>query len=192
MLRVLTIVLCFSTALLFAADDKKNAKDTNKEEKLVIKREYSEEEFQKEVIKEVLTRIDKIKKSSVSVLVKEIAAKESRLKVSEYNLLKKQELFKNNTKELENKIKDFKKKQNKILGCIDENKKNGRKRIDQMVDIISNMKPVKAAEILSVQDSSIAVQILSGMKPEKVSKVFNLMDKEISARLQKQYLNMQK
>jgi flagellar motility protein MotE (MotC chaperone) len=54
------------------------------------------------------------------------------------------------------------------------------------------MKPQKAAELLSVQDSDISVKILELIKPERASKIFNLMDKEVSARLQKQYLNMAK
>ena len=54
------------------------------------------------------------------------------------------------------------------------------------------MKPQVAAEMLSVQESKLSVEIISKLDPVKVSKIFNLMDKEISARLQKEYLNMQK
>ena len=54
------------------------------------------------------------------------------------------------------------------------------------------LRPQKAAEILSVQDSSIAVQILQKIDPKKASKIFNFMDKDISAKLQKQYLLMKK
>ena len=58
--------------------------------------------------------------------------------------------------------------------------------------MIANMKPVKAADVLSVQDSLISVKILEQIDPKRASRIFNLMDKEVSARLQKQYLNMQK
>jgi len=58
--------------------------------------------------------------------------------------------------------------------------------------MISNMKPDKAASVLSVQDSEIAVQILQMIDPKKASKIFNFMDKEVSAKLQKQYLQMKK
>ena len=54
------------------------------------------------------------------------------------------------------------------------------------------MKPDKAASVLSVQDSEIAVQILQMIDPKKASKIFNFMDKEVSAKLQKQYLQMKK
>ena len=57
---------------------------------------------------------------------------------------------------------------------------------------MSGMKPANAAELLSVQDSTISVQIISKLDPERVSKIFNLMDKAVSARLQKSYINMKK
>ena len=64
-------------------------------------------------------------------------------------------------------------------------------RVKQLVNVISNMKPKKAADLLAVQDSGISVKIIERIDPQKASKIFNLMDKEVSARLQKQYLNMQ-
>jgi flagellar motility protein MotE (MotC chaperone) len=54
------------------------------------------------------------------------------------------------------------------------------------------MKPDKAAEVLSVQESDIAVRILQAIDSKKASKIFNFMDKEISAKLQRQYLLMKK
>ena len=65
-------------------------------------------------------------------------------------------------------------------------------RVQQLVEVISNMKPQRAADLLSVQDPDISVRIFEKTNPTKASKIFNLMDKEVSARLQKQYLNMQK
>lgn len=61
-----------------------------------------------------------------------------------------------------------------------------------MVEVVSNMKPQKASDLLSSQESEISVRILSELDPLKASKIFNLMEKEISARLQKQYLHMRK
>ena len=82
--------------------------------------------------------------------------------------------------------------QRKVLGCIEKNEQDSKKRISQLVEVISNMKPDKASQILSVQDAEISVQILTLIDPIKASKIFNLMDKEVSARLQKQYLHMKK
>ena len=53
-------------------------------------------------------------------------------------------------------------------------------------------KQAPSLQVLSTQDADISVKILEKIDPTKASKIFNLMDKEVSARLQKQYLNMQK
>ena len=70
-------------------------------------------------------------------------------------------------------------------------KKKRENIIDHLVQVVSGMKPQTAADMLAVQDSTLTVEIISKLDPTKVSKIFNLMDKEISARLQKEYLNMQ-
>ena len=93
---------------------------------------------------------------------------------------------------LETKIKDFEKSQSKLLACLDESKGETQKRISGLVTMISNMKPLKAADVLSVQDSKISIQILEKIDPKRASKIFNLMDKEVSARLHKQYLTMRR
>ena len=61
-----------------------------------------------------------------------------------------------------------------------------------MVEVISNMRPQAAAQLLSVQENDIALKILGALDSVKVSKIFNLMTKEISSRLQKQYINMKR
>ena len=106
----------------------------------------------------------------------EIEQRAEQLKISEETLTKN--------------ILEFENDKKKILGCIDENQKNEMRRVTQLVEMISNMKPAKAAELLSVQESQISVKIIEKIDPSKASKIFNMMDKEVSARLQKQYLNM--
>ncbi len=83
-------------------------------------------------------------------------------------------------------------KQKSFIGCVERNNEESKARIGQLVDMISNMKPQKAADVLSVQDGDVAVQILQLIEPKKASKIFNFMDKETSAKLQKQYLQMKK
>ncbi len=87
---------------------------------------------------------------------------------------------------------DFEARQRSFLGCVKGNEEESKARVGQLVETISNMKPQKAAEILSVQDSEIAVRILQMINPKTASKIFNFMDKEVSAKLQKQYLEMKK
>jgi flagellar motility protein MotE (MotC chaperone) len=44
-------------------------------------------------------------------------------------------------------------------------KEDRLRRVKQMVSVISNMKPAKAAEILSVQDAQVSLKILEQIDP---------------------------
>ena len=122
---------------------------------------------------------------------KSLLEKEKKLEIERKDLeLKKIELTKLE-KEVLKKVEEISKRQSKIIGCLDKNQKKRENRVDHLVQVVSGMKPQTAADMLAVQDSILTVEIISKLDPTKVSKIFNLMDKEISARLQKEYLNMQ-
>ncbi len=156
------------------------------------KKTYTQEELNKKVEALVDAKIDKIKKSSIADLTKEILERERKLDDREKALNTRAEQLVLGEQTLAKKIFDLEDQQKKIIGCIETNKTGQARRVKQLVSMISNMKPVKAADVLSVQDSLISVKILEQIDPKRASRIFNLMDKEVSARLQKQYLNMQK
>ncbi len=153
---------------------------------------YTEEEFNKKVAEEVKKRVESVKNKSVTELTKELLDKEESLRLKELDYLKRQDQLKVNSTELEKRIKDFEARQQEVLGCADKNEEDMKNRITQQVEVVSNMQPAKAAQLLSVQEAEIAVRILQLLDPKKASKIFNLMDKEVSARLQKQYMNMKR
>ncbi|MAX66090.1 MAG: hypothetical protein QF441_09045 [Bacteriovoracaceae bacterium] len=158
-----------------------------KEEKKI----YSQKEFEKKVKEEVDRQIELLKKKSIAQLTKELMDKERSLAKQVEQLKLREEQIKLNESSLAKKIVELEKTKKKIIGCIDENKKGESMRVRQLVDVVSGMKPQKAADLLSVQEENISVKILQKIKPERAAKIFNLMDKEVSARLQKLYLNMQ-
>ena len=123
---------------------------------------------------------------------RQLLQREEKLKLKELEILKKEEQVKLFSQELEKKIRDFNNRQEQFILCMEAVKKDENDRVRHMVKVVSGMKPASAAEILSVQDSSLAVKIMAGLAPEKISKIFNLMDKEISAGLQKKYMIMKK
>lgn len=153
---------------------------------------YTDEQLKKIVDEEVDRKLKRMNSNNIAELTKEIMAKEEQIKLKEREQKNRDEQINFNARELEKKIKEFEKEQIRILGCIDQNNLDSKKRVEQTIDVIGNMKPEKAAEVLSVQDSDLAVRILAGLDPKKASKIFNLMSKEISARLQKQYMDMRK
>lgn len=152
---------------------------------------YTEEELNKKVDEIVTRKLNLVKKKTLTQLAKDLLDKEEALQLKEKGLKQQEEQIKISERSLLKKINDLEKSKEKIIGCIDENKRNELMRVKQLVSVISNMKPLKAAELLSVQQSDISVKLLEKIDPQKASKIFNLMDKEVSARLQKQYLNMQ-
>lgn len=153
---------------------------------------YTEKEFQEKVDSEVMKKIDRLKKSSVTDLTKELVMKEKKIEESLQSIQRREEQLKLGEESLSTRIVEFEKEQMKVLNCIADSKAQSAQRVNQIVNIISGMKPAKAAQMLAIQDSQISVNILGKIDPVKASKIFNLMDKEVSARLQKQYLDMRK
>ncbi len=153
---------------------------------------YTERDFIKKVNDEVKKKVDTIKNKSVSELTKELLDKEEKLRLRELDLQKENDALKVSESDLSKKYSDFEARQRSFIGCVKQNEDDSKARVGQLVETISNMKPQKAAELLSVQDSEIAVRILQMINPKTASKIFNFMDKDISAKLQKQYLEMKK
>ena len=182
-MKIFIIILTFLLNPAYSQDKK----EEKKAEKI-----YTQKDFDAKVKEEVLKKITQIKKKSITQLTKELIEKETVLEDKSKVLEAREEQLKINEASLTKKIAEFEKQKQKVIGCIDDNKKGELIRIKNLVTMIGGMKPAKAAEILSVQESNISVKILEKIDPTKASKIFNLMDKEVSARLQKQYLNMQK
>ena len=161
------------------------------EEKIITKKEF-EEEVKKKVQKELDEMIEKIRPKNIIGFSKQLVAKENRLKLESLELSKREDQLKLISQELEKKILAFEKKQNNFIFCAEDLKNKENDRVKHMVTIISGMRPKNAADMLSIQDSSLAVRVMEKLQAAKVSKIFNLMEKEVSARLQKQYMTMKK
>lgn len=193
-MKKLILILFLLGPFVYAQSQEKNENEKialdyfkNNTEKII-----NSEIFQEQLHKKLMQEVERIKKTSVVDLTKELLEKEEKLKKEERELSKRENQLKNSEEYFASRIKEFEKTQRAILGCLDENKKNEALRIGKMVKVLSNMKPDKAAELLSTQDSNISVKLLAQLDPMQASKIFNKMDKETSARLQKQYLNMKK
>ena len=156
------------------------------------KREYTEEEFKAAVLEEATKLMKKTGSAHLVDFSKELLEKEEGIKVKELAIKKEAEELEMNKLDFKNKLVEFQDSQKKFLGCVDEKSAKADKRVSQMVDVISGMKPQNAADVLTVQDPDLSVRILSELDSVKASKIFNLMDKEVSARLQKQFLQMKK
>ena len=165
------------------------AQETKKENN---KLSFTKEEFRKAVMDEMAKKMKKIGRSKMTDFSNQLLVKEESLEKREFELEKKAQSLKINEKTFLKRVKSFNQRQEKFISCLDDVDSKDSKRIDHMVDVVSGMRPQNAADVLSVQDSSLSVQILAKLNAAKVSKIFNLMDKEVSARLQKQYMTMKR
>lgn len=184
-----TMIITFTVGSLAMAA----VKDTNKTAPVANgKREYTEEEFKAAVMEEATKLMKKAGSANLVDFSKELLEKEETIKNKELSVKKEQEELDMSKEDFRKKLVEFQDSQKKFLGCVDEKSAKADKRVSQMVDIISGMKPQNAADVLTVQDPDLSVRILGELDSAKASKIFNLMDKEVSARLQKQFLQMKK
>ena len=182
------ITILTVASLVFA-----NVKDTKKAAPAASgKREYTEEEFKAAVLEEATKMMKKAGSAHLVDFSKELMEKEEGIKVKELAVKKQEEELTMSMGDFKKKLIEFQDSQKKFLGCVDEKNAKADKRVSQMVEVISGMKPQNAADVLTVQDPDLSVRILSELDSAKTSKIFNLMDKEVSARLQKQFLQMKK
>jgi flagellar motility protein MotE (MotC chaperone) len=196
MKMLLSLIFIFSTEAMAVVPVAKAAvaKAATKaaEPAKVERRNYSEEEFKKAVLVEVEKTMKRAGSGNLIEFSKELMDKEEQLKVKELEIQKGQDQLKLNQADFQKKVLEFQDSQKKFLGCVDAQNEKAEKRIGQMVEVISGMKPQNAADVLAVQDPDLSVRILAQLDTSKASKIFNLMDKEVSARLQKQFLLMKK
>jgi flagellar motility protein MotE (MotC chaperone) len=156
------------------------------------KKTYTEEEFKKAVRAEADKLMKRAGSGNLVDFSKELLEKEDVIKLKEQDLKKQEEQLKMNMADFQKKVIEFQDSQKKFLTCVDGQNEKSEKRVSQMVEVISGMKPQNAADVLAIQDPELSVRILSLLDSQKTSKIFNLMDKEVSARLQKQFLQMKK
>lgn len=149
-----------------------------------------EAEVSKRLPKELEEKLKKFSPENFAILSREILEKEQTLREKEKEVRLKEEQVKISEEQLSKKVVDFELRQQKFIGCVDKIEAEQKTRIDKIVEVVANMRPQTAADLLSVQEPSLSVQILSRLASDKSSKIFNLMNKEISAKLQKLYLDM--
>lgn len=78
-----------------------------------------------------------------------------------------------------------------IKSMLDEAKEIKDKRVRQLVDMLSNTKAKKAAEILQTMDDDLAVKVLSGMRGRQAGEILSFVDSKKAARLSEELTRLQ-
>lgn len=78
-----------------------------------------------------------------------------------------------------------------IKSMLDEAKLIKDKRVKQLVDMISNTKAKKAAEILQSMDDDLAVKVLSGMRGRQAGEILSFVESKKAAKLSEALTKLQ-
>ncbi|MCS6838028.1 MAG: hypothetical protein NZ480_04200 [Bdellovibrionaceae bacterium] len=112
--------------------------------------------------------------SSLAVLVekeKKLKAKEEELKKFEEELLAQQ-------KELSAKFEELRKMREDITKLLSEQISQDEKRVDQLVEVYSSMKPAQAAKVFEEMNEELAIKIFERMKKKNAADILNFMKTE--------------
>ncbi|WP_242012413.1 MotE family protein [Pseudodesulfovibrio cashew] len=74
---------------------------------------------------------------------------------------------------------------------LDEAKEIKDKRVKQLVDMISNTKAKKAAEILQTMETELAVKVLSGMRGRQAGEILTFVEAKKAAELSERLTKLQ-
>ncbi|MBI9078534.1 MAG: magnesium transporter MgtE [Pseudodesulfovibrio sp.] len=78
-----------------------------------------------------------------------------------------------------------------IKQMLDDAKSIKDKRVKQLVEMISNTKAKKAAEILQSMDTDLAVKVLSGMRGRQAGEILSFVEAKKAAQLSEQLTRLQ-
>ena len=141
---IFLICLCFvglSMTKINAQEDSTSKADPKK-------RIYTDKEFLDAVEKDVTNKLSRFHPKNIVNLSKEFMRKERALELRELEIQKREESLRASEADLAKQIKELKGRSDKLLGCLDENDRNQRKRVNHMVDVVSGMRPQNAADVL--------------------------------------------
>ena len=191
-----SIIVLIGSLLIFTSVYSQDKKDINTSQERKNNKDkkhlYTQEEFNNAVLEETRKQLTKIGRYKLVDLFTELLQKEQKYESDLLKLDKERTQVKASITTLETKIKEFEQRQNNFIACVEEVDQAQNDRVVHMVKVLEGMRPANASDVLSVQDTIVAVKLLELLPPDKISKIFNSMDKEISARLQKQYMSMKK
>ncbi len=94
--------------------------------------------------------------------------------------------------DLEKKLKSLDQTRKNISTVLQEKVAEDEKKVETLVQVYSNMKPVQAAKVLESMDEDLAVQILGRMKKKNAAEVLNLMKAEKAQNFTEKYAGYRK
>lgn len=111
---------------------------------------------------------------------KELDLRESEISQSEKELISQKE-------ELEKRIKELEQMREKISSILEERVKSDKEKVDNLVQMYSNMKAPQAAKVFENLDEDLAIEILGKMKKKNAADIMNLLKPDKAQILSEKY-----
>ncbi len=121
-----------------------------------------------------------------------LAERKKELDEREKNLQKMEAEILVQKTELDAKLKDLEEMRKKISSVLDDKVQLDDKRIENLVQFYSSMKPQQSAKIMESIDESLAVEVLSRMKKKSAADIMNLIAPEKAKAISEKYAGYRK
>ena len=89
--------------------------------------------------------------------------------------------------ELEKKLAALEDVRGKIATKLEDKVKVDQAKVESLVSVYANMKPVQAAQIISGINEDLAVEVLGKMKNKAAAEILNLMDPDKAKKLSEHF-----
>ena len=126
------------------------------------------------------------KEDSADYLFK-LAERKKELDLREEELNKKASEIVKQKLEIEAKLKQLEESRGKIAGMLKERINSDSQKVDNLVQVYSNMKPIQAAKVFESMDEDLVIEILGRMKKKNAADILNLVKIEKAQKFSERY-----
>jgi flagellar motility protein MotE (MotC chaperone) len=116
-----------------------------------------------------------------------LAERKKELDAREEDLNKKAAEINKQKIEIEAKLKQLEESRDKIAGMLKERIASDSGKVDNLVQVYSNMKPVQAAKVFETMDEDLVIEILGRMKKKNAADILNLVKIEKAQKFSERY-----
>lgn len=116
-----------------------------------------------------------------------LAERKKELDLREEDLNKKAAEINKQKQEIEAKLKQLEESREKIAGMLKERITTDSQKVDNLVQVYSNMKPNQAAKVFETMDEDLVIEILGRMKKKNAADILNLVKIEKAQKFSERY-----
>ncbi len=123
-------------------------------------------------------KTEPVKSIDESDFLFKLAERKKELDQREDDLNKKSTEITKQQKEIEDKLTQLENYRNQISALLKERIASDSGKVDTLVQVYSNMKPIQAAQVFEKMDEDLVIEILSRMKKKNAADILNLIKTE--------------